>query len=252
MLMNNIQTFSAGSDQYAKHRPQYPPELFLFLDQIASGHDRAWDCATGNGQAAVSCAKYFSHVEATDISAQQIQHGIVHPQVHYSVSPAERTSFDNHSFDLIIVAQAVHWFDRDKFFQETERVLKPNGILAVWGYGFFNIEPKVDDIIANVLLEPIDRFWAEGNRQLMAGYRDLTLPFEEVRNVPTFTMQIEWRLEQLLAYLRTWSAVKRYSAELGNDPVIQLEEKLKLIWHEPEKAKLVQMPLFLKASRKTA
>jgi ubiquinone/menaquinone biosynthesis C-methylase UbiE len=250
--MNNIQTFSSGSEQYAKHRPQYPAELFSFLNEISDEHDRAWDCATGNGQAAVSCAQYFSRVEATDVSAEQIRHSIVHPKVNYSVGPAEHTTFADQTFDLITVATAIHWFDQEQFFREVERVLKPKGILAVWGYGFFRIEPEIDNTIARVLFERIDRFWAEGNRQLMTGYRDLVLPFEEVRNPPAFAMQVEWTLGQLLAYLRTWSAVKRYSAELGNDPVTELETKLKTLWHEPDKPKLTQMPLFLKASRKPA
>lgn len=250
--MNNVQTFSSGSEQYAKHRPQYPQELFSYLNEICEAHDRAWDCATGNGQAAVSCAQYFSQVEATDISAEQIQHSIVHPKVHYSVTSAEQTSFDDHSFDLIVVAQAVHWFDQEKFFQEAGRVLKPKGVLAVWAYGFLETESRINDIIAKVLLEPIDRFWADGNRQIMTGYRDLALPFDEVRDPPTFTMQIEWTLDQLLAYLRTWSAVKRHIAELGNDPVAQLEMELKTVWLEPNQTKVIKMPLFFKASKKSA
>jgi len=248
--MNNIQTFSSGSEQYAKHRPQYPVELFSFLNKISVGHDHAWDCATGNGQAAVSCAQYFSKVEATDVSAEQIEHGIAHPKVKYSVCPAEHTPFADHTFDLITVATAVHWFDQEQFFREVERVLKPKGILAIWGYSFFYIEPEIDDIILKVLLEPIQRFWAEANLQIMGGYRDLILPFDEIRNPPSFAMQIEWTLGQLLAYLRTWSAVKRYEAELGNDPVAELETKLKPIWREPDKTKLVHMPLVFKASRK--
>jgi len=250
--MNNIQTFSSGSEQYAKHRPQYPEELFAYLNEISDRHDRAWDCATGNGQAAVGCAQYFSQVEATDLSAEQIQNHISHPKVRYSVSPAEHTPFDDHDFDLVTVASAVHWFDQGQFFREVERVLKPNGILAVWGYSFAEIEPKVDNLIAKVLLEPIDRFWADENRQVMAGYRDLALPFDEVRNPPTFTIRIEWTLGQLSAYLRTWSAVKLYTAELGTNPVNQLESELKTIWHDPDQTKLVQMPLSFKASRKPA
>jgi len=250
--MNNIQTFSSGSDAYAKYRPQYPGELFAYLNKITDGHDRAWDCATGNGQAAVGCAKYFSQVEATDLSAEQIQNHISHPKVRYSVSPAEHTPFDDHYFDLVTVASAVHWFAQEKFFQEVGRVLKPTGILAIWGYAFFHIEPEIDYLIAGNFLEPIDRFWAEGNRQVMAGYRDLVLPFDEIHNPPNFIMHVEWTLGQLLAYLRTWSAVKRYLAELGNDPVSQLEPKLKKIWQEPDQTRLVQMPLAFKASRKTA
>lgn len=250
--MNNIQSFSLNSKQYAKHRPQYPDELFLYLSEICEHRDRVWDCATGNGQAAISCAKFFSQVEATDISVEQIQNCIAHPKINYSVSPAEHTPFETQSFDLVTVALAIHWFDQEKFFQEVERVLKPKGILAVWGYGRLEIEPEIDEIITKNLLEPIDRFWASGNRQVRNGYRDLVLPFDAISIPKKFSMKVEWNLKQLLEYYRTWSAVKRYLAELGNDPVEKLEIKLKTIWNEPDKTKLGQMPLFLKASRKSA
>jgi len=249
--MNNAQTFSKDSDQYAKHRPQYPDELFAYLSEISPGHDSAWDCATGNGQAAVSCARYFSHVEATDISGEQLQHGIPHPKVTYSICPAENTPFANQSFDLVTVATAVHWFDQEQFHREVERVLKLRGVLAVWTYGYFEIEPEIDAVIRTELLDPIDRFWASGNRKVLNGYRDLALPFEEI-DTPTFIMRMEWTVTQFLAYMRTWSAVKRYIAELGTEPVDGFETKLKSLWGEPEKTKLVKMPLFLRVSRKPA
>lgn len=249
--MNNAQTFSQSSDQYAKHRPQYPGELFVYLSETCKEHNCAWDCATGNGQAAVSLTKYFSRVEATDISQEQVQNAIPHPNVRYSISPAEQTSFENESFDLITVATAVHWFDQQKFHQEVNRILKPNGVLAVWTYGMFEIEHDIDKIIFEELLNPIDRFWAEGNRQVMNGYKDLVLPFDEIQNTSKFKIQIEWNLNQLLAYLGTWSAVKRYITEVGNDPIQKLESKLKTIWDESEKSKIVYMPIFFKASRKT-
>ncbi|MEP7136034.1 MAG: class I SAM-dependent methyltransferase [Chloroflexota bacterium] len=248
--MNNAQTFSQASDQYAKHRPQYPDELFSYLSEIAAEHGSAWDCATGNGQAAVSCAKYFAHVEATDLSAEQIEHGILHPKVRYSVSPAEHTSFADHSFDLITVATAVHWFDQEQFFREVDRVLKPQGILAIWSYGFFTIETEIDALIDHELLKPIDPFWADGNRQIFNGYRDLALPFDEIHETPKFFMQVEWTLGQLSAYLRTWSAVKRFTLELGVDPVTKIQSKLKAIWREPDTSKAVTMPLYLRVSMK--
>jgi SAM-dependent methyltransferase len=247
--LNNAQTFSQSSDQYAKSRPQYPAALFAYLSELCKTRDRAWDCATGNGQAAVSLAKHFSLVEATDISAEQIKHGILHPQVRYNVSPAEHTSFADASFDLIAAAQAVHWFEQDQFQREVERVLKSSGVLAIWAYGFFEIEPAIDSLIQTKLLDPIDPFWATGNRAVMNGYRDLQLPFKEL-NTPGFSIQAEWTLEQLSNYLRTWSAVKRFITDVGYDPVSKLESTLMPLWGAPESIKVVTMPLHLRVCRK--
>ncbi len=250
--MDNVQTFSQGSEQYAKHRPQYPEELFSYLNEIADEHKSAWDCATGNGQAALSCAKYFDRVEATDISAEQLQHRAIHPRINYIISTAEHPPFHHDSFDLVVSATAVHWFDQPQFFREVDRVLRPSGILAIWAYGFFAIEPEMDKLIAKEFIEPIDPFWASGNRQMFNGYRDVALPFDEIRDPPTFEMRIEWNLEQLLAFLRTWSAVKRYEVELGHDPVDRLKTKLETVWNEPEEVKVMKMPVFFRASRKSA
>ena len=248
--MNNAQTFSQNSDQYAKSPPQYPAELFAYLSELCINHNSAWDCATGNGQAAVSIANHFSHVEATDISAEQLEHSLSHPKVRYSVCPAERTPFENEVFDLVTVATAVHWFDQPKFFQEVDRVLRPEGILAIWSYGFFKIEVGIDEIITREFSNPIDPFWAEGNRQMFRGYREVALPFAEIQDLPAFTMQVEWNLEQLTAFLRTWSAVKRYTTELGVDPVENMESKLRALWGPPDTIKVVAMPLFLRVSIK--
>jgi ubiquinone/menaquinone biosynthesis C-methylase UbiE len=247
-----VQSFSSGSKQYARHRPSYPEELFLFLSELAPQHKAMWDCATGNGQAAISCAKYFSHVEATDISAEQIRECTLHPKITYSVCPAESTPFGANSFDLITVAQAYHWFDQEKFSREAERVLKPNGVLAVIGYGFFEVNPLIDEVIHENLLNPIDKFWAHGNRLLMSGYRDITLPFDKIPITQKFSIKVEWNLQHLLAYLRTWSAVKLFIKEYGADPVAELEPKISLLWGEPEKERIVQMPIFLRVSRKPA
>jgi ubiquinone/menaquinone biosynthesis C-methylase UbiE len=224
--LNNAQSFSVGSDQYARYRPSYPENLFSFLNEVSAQHESMWDCATGNGQAAVSCARYFSRINATDISAEQIQHCIAHPKINYTVSSAESTLFDDNSFDLIMVAQALHWFDQQKFFQEAERVLKPNGILAIFGYAFFEIATDIDTVIYENLLVPIDRFWAKGNRLLMSGYKDVSMPFNEIIVPQNFTMGVTWTLQQLLEYLRTWSAVKLFAEELGYDPVAKLESKV--------------------------
>lgn len=247
--MNNIQTFSVQSGHYARHRPAYPARLFAYLSSLSEQHDLAWDCATGNGQAALSAADYFARLEATDISEEQIRHHLPHLRVAYHVCSAEHAPFGANVFDAVFVAQAAHWFNLERFYAEALRVLKPKGVLAVWGYGLFAIEPEIDRALAEDLFKPIDSFWAEGNRQLMRGYATLPFPSAEIQG-PAFAMAVEWNLPQLAAYLRTWSAVKRYAAHFGNDPVTQLEATLAPLWGAPEKVRAVHMPLFLKVGRK--
>ena len=248
--MNNVQAFSLRSDQYARHRPSYPRSLFDHLSGLADQHELAWDCATGNGQAAVASAEFFARLEATDISAEQIRHRLPHPRVAYHVGSAEHAPLAGNVFDAVLVAQAVQWVNLERFYAEALRVLKPNGVLAVWGYGLFEIQPEIDRVIANELFEPIDSFWAEGNRLLMNGYAALPFPLTEIQDRPALVMQVEWDLPQLSAYLRTWSAVKRSAAHFGIDPVARLERALESAWGAPDKVWEVHMPLSLRVGRK--
>ena len=89
---------------YARFRPHYPPELFQYLASIVPETELAWDCATGNGQAAIELAKLFDQVIATDASGQQIANAEQHPRIEYRVAPAENSELDTSSIDLITVA----------------------------------------------------------------------------------------------------------------------------------------------------
>src|SRR5216110_2684818 len=121
--------FSGQAVEYAKFRPHYPGELFEYLTSISPRHELAWDCATGNGQAAVGLARHFDSVIATDASAQQIASAELNDRISYRVAPAEASGIDSASVDLTLAAQALHWFDIDRFFREAKRVSRKNGVL---------------------------------------------------------------------------------------------------------------------------
>lgn len=123
--------FSGVASLYTRFRPRYPSALFEYLASVTPKKDVVWDCATGTGQAAVELAQHFEQVIATDASAEQIANAEQHPRVQYRVSTAEMSGLDSGSIDLITVAQALHWFDLPAFYAEAQRVLKPDGLLAV-------------------------------------------------------------------------------------------------------------------------
>lgn len=82
----------------------------------------------------------------------------MHPKITYAVSTAETTSFPNNFFDLICVEQVLHWFDIDNFFKEADKVLKNNGILAVFGYGFFKVNKTIDQIMDKYLYAQVEPY----------------------------------------------------------------------------------------------
>ena len=132
--------FSKQANIYAKFRPEYPSVLYDFILKNTENRSTAWDCATGNGQAAKVLAQHFEKVYATDINQKQIDNATQAANIEYSISLAEKTPFEDNFFDLITVAKAVHWFDFDKFYTEVQRVAKPNATLAIWGYGTLSVD----------------------------------------------------------------------------------------------------------------
>ncbi|HYC38730.1 MAG TPA: class I SAM-dependent methyltransferase [Usitatibacter sp.] len=221
--------FSEKSQLYASARPTYPDALFRFIAETAPGRERAWDCATGSGQAAVGLARHFARVEATDASAQQVANGLPAANVRYSVQLAESTDFESASFDAVNVAQAVHWFDLDRFYAEVRRVLRPRGVLAISGYGWSHVTPAVDFALERHLLARIKPFWPRQTAVLQGGYRDLPFPFERI-DVAPMRIEMSWTVEQYLAYAGTWSATRSYIAAHGGEVMEATEAALRRAW----------------------
>ncbi len=196
--------FSGHAGEYAAHRPQYPEALYHFLAEQCQDHELAWDCATGNGQAALSLADHFDRVIATDASAGQVAAATAHPKISYFVAPAESSGIEDETIDLLTIAQAVHWFDLDAFFREANRVVKPGGLLAAWTYANSRVNNEVDTVVDNVI-EEVENYWPPERDIVMNLYRDITFPWTEIE-VPTIHMQENWTVDQLLGYIRTWSA----------------------------------------------
>lgn len=244
--------FSSHAEVYRAARPSYPTEVFVWMGSQVVHHRLAVDVGTGNGQAALGLTEHFESVLATDASAEQVAQSMPHERVHYEVSPAESIPANNSSAALLLAAQAAHWFDLPRFFAEAERVLSPGGLLVLMSYGTHRVHGEFGDVIndsVQLLYEDtLGPYWPPERELVESGYASLTLPFEPVVP-PQFRIQVLWSLNQLLAYLESWSATQRYIKATGENPVVELHQNLAPFVPADTLLKVV-WPLNVRCSRK--
>jgi ubiquinone/menaquinone biosynthesis C-methylase UbiE len=240
--------FSIQAATYAQFRPTYQDDLFDFVLAHVDNKQVAWDCATGNGQAAKVLAQHFDKVFATDISQKQLDNATQADNIAYSVAKAEATDFADNSFDLITVAQAVHWFDFEKFYAEARRVAKPNATLAVWGYGIMWFDNKeIDNLIQNFYHNVVGSYWDAERSHLDEGYRTVPFPFEMIET-PNFQMTFNWHLYEMEGYLNSWSSVQHFIKANGYNPIPTLMIDLEAAWGEFNQEQL-HIPVFMKIGK---
>jgi ubiquinone/menaquinone biosynthesis C-methylase UbiE len=239
--------FSRQSEIYRLGRPTYPEELFKYLASIAPGRQQCWDCATGNGQAAISLSNYFDKVLATDASEKQIESAMPKEHIDYKVSTAEDSGLPTSSVDLITVATAAHWFNLDSFYAEAERVAKPNGILALWTYSEASISKEMDELMEWYMYDFLLSYWPDGRSYVRNKYKTLPFPFEQIET-PTFLCKMIWTKEQWLNYVRSWSSYNNYVAKHKTEPLNLLTDKLDRIWNDSD-TREITWQLHLKCAR---
>jgi SAM-dependent methyltransferase len=240
--------FSAKARDYAQYRPRYPADLFVYLASLSPGQRLAWDCGTGNGQAAHALAGHFERVIATDPSAEQVAHAVAHERIEYRVERAEDVSLPDGSVDLVTAGIAIHWFNFEQFYAAVQRVLAPRGIIAVWTYHLPDIEPEIDRILKYYYSDVLAGYWPERIRYIDERYRTLPFPFHEL-HPPEFAMKTQWDLDHILGFLDSWSGTQAYQRKYGQDPVKLILRDLNDAWGEQGQLRTLNWPLFLRVGR---
>jgi SAM-dependent methyltransferase len=238
--------FSVRARQYAIYRPTYPPELFDYLMEHVIQREAAWDCATGNGQTAIALARYFEQVSATDISQQQLDNAQFGPNIIYSLQSAEHTNFEDDSFNLVTVSQALHWFDFNDFYKEVRRVTRRGGVFAAWSYSLLTISPEIDEYIREYHFTILKDYWDAERRFVDEKYESIPFPFDEILS-PDFFITYEWSIEKLKGYLQTWSAYQKFIDTNGFDPVEALMIKIRPFWKT--EMMTVEFPVHMRVGR---
>ncbi|ODU40913.1 class I SAM-dependent methyltransferase [uncultured Aquimonas sp.] len=241
--------FSAQAGLYAAARPSYPEALFDWLASLPGERELAWDVGCGSGQAALPLARRFERVIATDPSAAQIALADTLGNIDYRVEPAELPSLPLGSVDLITVAQALHWFDLDAFYDAVYGVLRTDGVIAVWCYGLSLVTPAVDQVFMRLYRGVLGPYWPPERKHVENGYAELPFPFAPIE-APRFNIELELRLADYLDYLRSWSASQAWLRKHGEDPVLQIADDMAAAWGDPEQALRVRWPIHLKVGRR--
>ncbi|OGX85044.1 class I SAM-dependent methyltransferase [Hymenobacter glacialis] len=246
--MPALDRFSAQAADYARYRIDYPPALYHWLLPQVGARERAWDCATGNGQVAAVLADSFVRVDATDLSANQLAQAAPRSNIHYQTATAEHTPFPNQRFDLITVAQAVHWFDTAAYHAEVRRVARSGAVLAEWGYQLCRLDtPELTQTLDSFHDVTSAPYWDTNRQHIANEYADLPFPFADVQQAH-FAVVKHWLVDDLLNYLRTWSAAANYARQhAGADLVALVAEELTRLWGP--QARLVTFPVFARAGR---
>jgi SAM-dependent methyltransferase len=241
--------FSRVASAYADFRPRYPETLFTWLATLPSQRERAWDAGTGSGQAAIELVKYFDQVVATDLSAAQLKAASAHPRITYRVAHAEASGIADASIDLVTVAQALHWFDRDGFYAEVNRVGRKGGAVAVWTYGIFQVDDgQLNDRLTRFYHDVAGPWWPSNRRLVETGYLTLPFPWREV-SPPALAMTAEWDLHQLIGYVGTWSAISLRRQSTGADGAQEFLTDVAPIWGDPRQKRTIRWPLRIRAGR---
>jgi SAM-dependent methyltransferase len=245
--------FSQVAGAYAHWRPTYPDALFDAITAVVPATASVWEPGSGSGQATRGLSERFAQVHATEPSAAQLeQHWARIEQaanVSLAVEPGEATSLPDRSVELVAVAQALHWFDRARFFAECERVLRPGGVLAAWTYQDMLFAGDLA-VAADAFRTEIAPYWPSERAEVDAGYAGYAWPFPALP-APTLWLTAEWTLPQLLGYLGSLSATARCRSVTGRDPVESHAAAIAHAWGEPARARTMRWPLILHLRQKS-
>ncbi|KAL9603457.1 MAG: hypothetical protein Q9219_001144 [cf. Caloplaca sp. 3 TL-2023] len=190
-------TFSHAS--YAAFRPAYPADLYV---TILNYHHGRWlqciDLGTGHGLVARTFMPYFDEVMGIDPSAGMLEQARsltpkerLFSNLSYREASAESLPFlQESSVDMVVAAQAAHWFDYSRLFPELKRVVRPGGTLAFWAYKdhVFVDYPKATDVLNRYaygddhnLLGP---YWSQpGRSYVQSKLHNITPPAAEWEDV---------------------------------------------------------------------
>ncbi|TRY71948.1 hypothetical protein TCAL_03933 [Tigriopus californicus] len=188
--------------------------------------ERAVDVGCGSGQSTFVLQPHFKEIIGIDVSSTQIEEAkklLNHDStITFKVGPGESLPFLDRSCDLVTCCQTIHWLDIPKFYSEVDRILKPGGILAVFGYHFTGPSPNVPnhkeiEKLRKELYEITQPFWDSKRALVDQGYTTIPqIPYSNSFRDESHYTDVEGTLDDFIGYITTWSGFRAFQNVQGN------------------------------------
>ena len=239
--MSTIQLFEKTSHalKYSKYRPTYPKSLvdvlLRYLSKYSCSRDTVVDVGCGSGQSTFQLEEHFDKCIGVDISAAQVKEAQekskLRPRenVTFSVGSATDIPVESNTVDLVTIAQAWHWIPQiSSFYSECKRVLKPNGCLAVYGYGnVCLLNEAANAIVKDFYLNTLKGCWHSERSHIDNEYSEVVLPFKNTER-HDLVMPKEMTLSDFMGYVSSWSGYEKYCETTPkNNTLAEMEAKIK-------------------------
>jgi ubiquinone/menaquinone biosynthesis C-methylase UbiE len=140
MIKTNENRFSDRVENYVKYRPHYPEEVYTFLrdeEKLFLPGNFIADIGSGTGISAELFLKNGHIVYAIEPNADMLTacKEYLFPYSNFKpiLGSAEKTTLPDESMNLVVCAQAFHWFDKEACKKEFKRILRPGGhVVLMW------------------------------------------------------------------------------------------------------------------------
>lgn len=129
-----------AAERYARGRPFFHPTIIARIKELLSIDGRvgcALDVCCGTGLSTLALQELAERVVGVDLSYEMLTHAPSDCGAGFCIASAENLPFRDGTFDALTLCQGFHWLDREKFFREARRSLRPSGWLAIYD-NYFN------------------------------------------------------------------------------------------------------------------
>jgi SAM-dependent methyltransferase len=241
--------FYSGGLNYARFRPDYPPELAAYLAGVGGERGMAVDVGCGSGQLAALLAPHFAATVGIDPGEDQLASAARAAKLRYLCAAAEALPLPDGCASLITAAQAAHWFDLPAFYAEARRIARPDAVIALISYGVPVLtEPRLQDRFDRFYHAEIGPYWPPERKLVESGYQGIPFPFVEFAG-PPLSITRDWDRNAFLGYVSTWSALKRAEAAGRGQLAQDFAGDLAALWPDAASPQRISWPISMRIGR---